>query len=330
MASERAANERRDVLLVGPTKPLIVNALSQHFHLHCLADAADPEKLLAKVGPRVTAIACSVVSENVTAAIMEHCPRLEIVSTFGVGYSHVDVRYAVAHNVVITNTPEVLTEEVADTTIALLLSTIHELPRAERYVRAGTWPRGDYRLTATLRDRTVGIVGMGAIGRAIAHRLEAFGVPIVYHSRNAVPGLAYRHYPKLVDMAREVDTLIAIVPGGPATRNLINAEVLAALGPNGVFINMARGSVVDEAALIKALQDKTILTAGLDVYVDEPNVPAELLAMDHIVLLPHVGSATVATRDKMDQLVVGNLIAWAAGKPPLTPVAETPWRKVAK
>ena len=319
--------EKPDVLLVGPPKPLIVNGLSGAFTVHPLANAADPAKLLAQVGPRVTAIACSVVSQNVTRDIMAACPNLKIVSTFGVGYSHIDVAWAAAHNITITNTPDVLTEEVADTAMGLLLSTVREMPQAERHVRAGKWEQSDYRLSpATLRNRTVGMVGMGAIGQAIARRLDAFKVPVVYHSRNAVPGLAYRHYPKLVEMACDVDTLMVIVPGGPATRNLINAEILEALGPNGIIINMARGSVIDEAALIKALQNRVILSAGLDVFVDEPRVPKELIAMDHIVLFPHLGSASVATRDAMDQLVVDNLLAWHAGKPPLTPVPEAPWK----
>ena len=178
---------------------------------------------------------------------------------------------------------------------------------------------------ATLRNRTVGLVGMGRIGQAIARRLDAMAVPVVYHSRRPAAGVSYRHYPKLIDMARDVDMLLVIVPGGPETKNLIDAEVLTALGPDGILINMARGSVVDEAALIKALQDKTIMTAGLDVYLREPEVPPELMAMEHVVLFPHLGSGTVHTRDQMDQLVVDNLLAWAAGKPPLTPVPETPW-----
>jgi len=323
------ADAKPNVLLVGPPKPLIVNGLSEAFAVHVLADAADPDAFLAEIGPRIAAIACTMVTVNVTRDIMAACPNLKIVSTFGVGYSHVDVRYAVAHGIVITNTPGVLTEEVADTTVGLLLATIHELPRADRYVRDGRWPSGDYPLTATLRGRTVGMVGMGAIGQAIARRLDAFGVPILYHSRNPVPGLHYRHYPRLIELARDVDTMIVIVPGGPATRHLVNADVLAALGENGVLVNMARGSVVDEQALIAALRDRTILTAGLDVFTDEPHVPAELLAMDHTVLLPHVGSATVATRDRMDRLVVDNLLAWRAGKAPLNPVAETPWPQAA-
>jgi len=248
------------------------------------------------------------------------------VSSFGVGYDHIDAKWAGTHGIVVTNTPEVLNEEVADTAIGLLLCTVREFPQSERFLRAGKWPQGQYPLTkATLRDRTVGMVGMGRIGKAIARRLEAFGVPVVYHSRNPQSGVTYKHYPKLLDMARDVDTLMVIVPGGPSTQNMINAEVLKALGPRGVVINMARGSVVDEPALIEALKNRTIYSAGLDVFAKEPHVPKELIEMDHIVLFPHLGSSTEVTRATMDQLVVDNILAWAAGKPPLTPVSETPW-----
>ena len=257
---------------------------------------------------------------------MQRFPKLEQISSFGVGYDHVDAKWAGEHGIIVTNTPDVLNEEVADTTLGLLLCTLRGFPQAERYLRAGKWTGGHYPLTkATLQGRTVGMVGMGRIGRAIARRLEAFGVPVVYHSRNPQSGVKYKHYPKLLDMARDVDTLIVIVPGGPATANMINADVLKALGPNGVLINMARGSVVDEPALIEALKNKTIYSAGLDVFAKEPNVPKELIEMDHVVLFPHLGSASVATREAMDRLVVDNILAWAAGKPPLTPVPETPY-----
>src|SRR6202034_319377 len=222
---------------------------------------------------------------------------------------------------------DVLTEEVADTALGLLLCTVRELPQSERYVRAGKWLQQGYPLSkATLRNRTVGLVGMGRIGQAIARRLDAFGVPVVYHARRPRPELISRHYPNLVEMARAVDVLLVIVPGGPATRNMIDATVLEALGPQGIVINVARGSVIDEPALIDALKQGKIMAAGLDVFAKEPDVPAELLAMENVVLLPHVGSASVVTREKMDQLVADNILAWAAGKPPLTPVPETPWR----
>jgi len=259
---------------------------------------------------------------------MQRFPRLEIVSSFGVGYDHVDAKWAGAHGVLVTNTPDVLNEEVADTALGLLLCTVREFPQAERYLRAGKWGHGPYPLTpATLRDRTVGIVGMGRIGQAIARRLDAFRVPVVYHARRPNAGIAYKHYPGLIDMARDADVLVVIVPGGAETRNLIGAEVLEALGPNGILINVARGSAVDEPALIAALREKKIFAAGLDVFVNEPTVPAELMEMENVVLFPHLGSASVYTRAAMDQLVVDNLVSWASGKGPLTPVPETPSKK---
>jgi lactate dehydrogenase-like 2-hydroxyacid dehydrogenase len=319
------ADEKIEVLLSGPPKPTIVNGLAP-FIVHRLADAKDRDALLKEIGPRVRAMAVSVSSDKIGAELMSKLPKLEIVSTFAVGYDHVDAKWAAEHGIVVTNTPKVLNEEVADTALGLILCTVREFPQAERYLRAGKWLERAYPLTkATLRDRTVGMVGMGAIGQAIARRLDAMKVPVVYHSRRPAAGVGYRHYPNLVDMARDVDIIVVITPGGAATRNLINAEVLKALGPEGILINMARGSVVDEPALIQALKDKTIMSAGLDVYVNEPSVPAELIAMENVVLFPHLGSASVYTRTQMDQLVVDNLLSWAAGKGPLTPVPETPW-----
>jgi lactate dehydrogenase-like 2-hydroxyacid dehydrogenase len=319
-------SERVEVLLIGPPKPTIVNGLSS-LMLHRVGDAKDRDALLKEVGGRVRAIASSVTAERIGGELMAKLPKLEIVSTFGVGYDHIDIQWAASHGVTVTNTPQVLTEEVADTALGLLLCTAREFPQAERYLRAGKWTERAYPLTkATLRNRTVGMVGMGAIGQAIARRLDAMKTPVVYHSRRPAAGVPYRHYPNLLDMARDVNILLVITPGGADTKNLINAEVLKALGPEGILINMARGSVVDEDALIKALKDKTIMSAGLDVYLREPVVPPELIAMENVVLFPHLGSASVYTRTQMDQLVVDNLLAWAAGKPPLTPVPETPWR----
>jgi lactate dehydrogenase-like 2-hydroxyacid dehydrogenase len=318
--------EKTQILLIGPPRPVIFNGLTAVFDLVRFSAAKDSNKFFAEIAPQLRAIACAVTSEKVNADFMARFPKLEIVASFGVGYDHVDARWAGAHGITVTNTPDVLTEEVADTALGLLLCTVREFPQAERFARAGKWAQGDYPLSkASLRDRTVGLVGMGRIGQAIARRLEAMQVPVVYHSRRAAAGVSYRHYPKLMDMARDVDILLVITPGGAETRNMIDAAVLAALGPQGILINMSRGTVVDEAALIKALRDKAILSAGLDVYLREPEVPPELIAMEHVVLFPHLGSGSVATRTKMDQLVVDNLLAWGAGKPPLTPVAETPW-----
>jgi len=320
------AEERVDVALIGAPKKIIVDGLAARFNLHVIPRNASADALIAKIGPSIRGAAVTGAPDKMMGDVMARLPKLEWVSSFGVGYDNIDVKYAATHGITVTHTPEVLNEEVADTTIGLLLCTIREFPQADRFVRAGRWTQGQYPLTtATLRDRTVGIVGLGRIGKAIARRLEGFGVPIVYHSRNPQPGVSYRYYPKLVDMARDVDTLIVITPGGAATRHLINAEVLAALGPRGIVINMARGSVIDDAALIKALKERTIHSAGLDVFVNEPEVPKDYLEMDRIVLFPHLGSSTVYTRQKMEQLVVDNLLALADGKPPLTPVPETPW-----
>jgi hypothetical protein len=316
-----------DVLLIGAPKKLIVDKLGALFTLHVLAQATDADALIADVGRRVRGAAVTGAPDVLMGDLMARLPKLELVASFGVGYDNIDVKYAARRGITVTNTPDVLTEEVADTALGLLLCTVREFPQAERYLRAGKWMQAQYPLTkATLRDRTVGIVGLGRIGKAIARRLDAFLVPVVYHSRHPQPDAPYRHYPTLVEMARDVDTLIVITPGGPATRNLINADVLDALGPDGVVINMSRGTVVDDAALIAALKERRIYSAGLDVFLNEPEVPKEYLEMDHVVLFPHLGSATVHTRRKMEQLVVDNLAAWAAGGAPLTPVPETPWR----
>jgi len=319
---------RPDLLQTGPMMPMIEAQLSQHFTVHRL-DQGDADQLLDAVGGRIRAVATGVGStaggkRRVTGELLARLPKVEIVANFGVGYDAVDVEAAATRGIVVTNTPGVLDDEVADLTIGLLLATIRQIPQAERHLRAGLWPKGGFPLTGTLRDRTIGLVGMGRIGQAIARRLAGFGRPIAYHSRRPVEGLPYAHYPDLLALARDVDVLIAIIPGGPETTNLINADVLSALGPTGVFINVARGSVVDEPALIRALQEGTIASAGLDVFAHEPNVPAELMALDNVVLLPHVASATHVTRNAMGQLVVDNLLAWREGREPLTPVPETP------
>jgi len=316
---------KSEVLLIGPSRPVIAKGFAA-LAVHSLSPAADRDTLLASVA-HVRAMAVAAPVEPINDALLARLPQLEIVASFGVGYDHIDAAAAAKRGIVVTHTPGVLTEEVADTALGLLLCTVRELPQAERYLRAGKWLEREYPLTkASLRNRSVGLVGMGRIGRAIARRLEAFGVPIAYHARQPRPDLAYRHYPDLIEMARAVDILLVIVPGGPATRNLIDAKVLEALGPEGILINMARGSVVDEPALIEALKAGKIMAAGLDVFAKEPHVPKELLAMENVVLFPHLGSGSVFTRAKMDQLMVDNILAWAAGKPPLTPVPETPWK----
>jgi len=316
------------LLTLGPMMSLIEEAIDRDFVVHRLHQAADREALLARIGPEVAALCTgSHTGVRTDEALMARFPRLKIIGNFGVGYDSIDVPAAARRGIVITNTPDVLTEEVADTALGLLLVTVRELYQAERWLREGRWAKeGDYRLTAaSLRDRSIGLVGFGRIGRAIARRIEAFGRPVSYFARHQQPGMANRYYSDLVAMARDVDTLIAILPGGPATKNIVNTAVLEALGPRGIFINMARGSVVDEAALIAALRSRKILAAGLDVYATEPQINPAFLELDNVTLLPHVGSASHHTRNAMGQLVVDNLAAFAAGRPPKTPVAETPF-----
>ena len=316
------------LLTTGAMMDLIERGIDKSFTVHRLHQVTDTEALLAKIAPDVSAICTgSHTGVKTDAALMARFPKLKIVGNFGVGYDSIDVATAAKRGVVVTNTPDVLTEEVADTTFGLLLRTVRELYEAEKWLRDGRWAKeGDYRLTASLRDRSVGIVGLGRIGKAIARRCEAFRMPISYFGRNPQPGVSYRYYKDLVAMARDVDTLIVVTPGGGGTQNLINAAVLDALGPRGVLINMARGSVVDEAALIAALKARKIHWAGLDVYVGEPKINPAFLELDNVALFPHVGSAAVHTREGMGQLVVDNLAAYAEGKPPKTPVPETPFK----
>jgi lactate dehydrogenase-like 2-hydroxyacid dehydrogenase len=316
------------LLNTGPMMSLIEEGIAPAFDVHRLHQAADREALIAKIAPNVRAICTgSHTGVRTDAALLARFPNLKIIGNFGVGYDTIDVPLAASRGIVITNTPDVLTEEVADTTLGLLLTTVREFYDAEKWLRDGRWPKeGDYRLTASLRDRSVGIAGFGRIGKAIARRIEAFGMPVSYFGRNRQPDVGYRYYDNLVAMARDVDTLILVIPGGPATTNLVDAAVLEALGPRGILINVARGSVVDEAALIAALKARTILRAGLDVFVGEPSINPAFLALDNVTLLPHVGSASNHTRNSMGQLVVDNLLAFAVGKPPKTPVPETPFK----
>ncbi|WP_201400890.1 2-hydroxyacid dehydrogenase [Kaistia sp. 32K] len=318
---------RPELLMPGRMQQNINDALDAKFVVHRLYEAKDPAATLAEIAPRIQAVA---VGGAVDAALIDKLPKLEIIASFGVGYDAVDAKHAATKGVIVTNTPDVLTEEVADTALGLLLMTVRELSASERYLRAGKWPSGNYRLSGSLRDRTVGIVGLGRIGKAIARRLEAFDVKVVYHNRRPASDVAYKYYADLTEMARDVDTLLSVLPGGASTEKVINRAVLDALGPEGVLINIGRGTVVDEPELIKALQEKRILAAGLDVFEKEPQVPAELIALENVVLLPHVGSASVYTRNAMGQRVIDNLFAFADDKPPLSPVHETPftgWKK---
>ncbi|MBV9910771.1 MAG: 2-hydroxyacid dehydrogenase [Hyphomicrobiales bacterium] len=316
-----------DVLMPAKGMQLIDDQISARLPLHRLWLEPNPDLWLAEWAPRIRALAMTGAHAPLDEAYMRRYPNLEIISSFGVGYDNIDAKAAARLGIIVTNTPGVLDDEVADTALGLMIMTVRELPQAERYLRAGQWTaKGGFPLSPSLRGRTVGILGLGRIGKAIAARVSAFGLPVVYHGRHAQADVPYRYYPSLIDMAKSSDVLIVVAPGGSATRHIINAEVLEALGADGVLINMARGSLVDEKALIEALRNKTILAAGLDVFEHEPSVPQELIALDNAVLLPHVGSASVKTRQAMAERVVANVLAWADGKPPVSPVPETPWR----
>ena len=317
-----------DVIAAGGMPAKTQQSLAEAFNIHRVNHGET-------IPPKVAAAARGIARgghSTIDAAFIGSLPKLEIIANFGVGYDGIDLAACASRGIVVTNTPNVLTEEVADTALGLLLMTVRELSAAERHLRAGKWPtEGPARLSPmTLRDRKVGIAGLGRIGEAIARRLVAMQVPVVYHNRRRRDDVPYRYFRDLRKMAEAVDTLIVVLPGGEGTAKLIDANVLKALGPRGVFINIGRGSAVDEPALIAALKDGTIQAAGLDVFAKEPTVPEELMALPNAVLLPHVGSGTVYTRDAMGQLCVDNLKSWFAKGRPITPVPETPWKPKAK
>ncbi|WP_077959690.1 2-hydroxyacid dehydrogenase [Ensifer adhaerens] len=312
------------VLVPGKINQRVLDRLAEQFEIVRI-ESADPALVTSEMRD-AKAIA---VAGRVPAALMDALPGLEIIANFGVGYDGVEVAHAAARGIAVSNTPDVLTEEVADTAVGLLLNTVRQLPQAEQWLRQGRWSRdGAFPLSPlSLRGRSVGLYGLGRIGLAIARRLEAFGVSIAYHTRSPREGLSYAYHPTLVGMAGAVDTLVVIVPGTEATRRTINAGVLSALGSNGVLINVGRGTTVDEQALIEALQTGVIAGAGLDVFENEPQVPEALMALPNVSLLPHVASASVVTRNAMADLVVDNIEAWFSTGKALTPVPETPFSR---
>jgi lactate dehydrogenase-like 2-hydroxyacid dehydrogenase len=312
----------------GSLPPCAEAALSEHFRVHKAYPPDDPEGVIARIGPTCRFAVAAGSAGPLTDARLAQLPSLQIVANFGVGCDSIDVAACARRGIIVTNTPGVLDDEVADTTIGLLLSTIRRLPMLDRFMRSGSWASAKAPWTATLVGKRVGLVGMGRIGQAVARRLSGFALAeVAYHTRRPVQGLELRHEPNLVSLAREVDALIVIVPGGTATNGLVTREVLEALGPTGCFINVARGSVVDELALLDLLQTGQLGMAGLDVFMKEPNPDPRFFELDNVVLLPHVGSATHETRERMGALVIDNLVAWKDGRPLLTPLPETPQRE---
>ena len=295
--------------------------LAPVFEIASLGDRPDRAAYLAAHGQLFTAVVTDGHA-GVPSEVMEALSNLKIISSNGVGYDRIDANAAAARGIVVCHTPDVLNDEVADTAILLWLAVCRRLVQADAWARSGRWAReGEYPLTRSAQNRAVGIVGFGRIGQTIAARAGAFGATIRYHARSP-RDVAFEYCPDLVDLARRSDVLIAITPGGAGTKHLISAEVMAALGPDGVLINVARGSVVDEAALVAALESGKLGGAGLDVFEAEPKIPAALTAMENVVLTPHVGSATIETRAAMAKLVCDNLLQFAETGEVLTPVPE--------
>lgn len=306
------------VLTAAKLWPPMMEALHGAFEVHDRTHLSDPAAF-AQIAPRVRGIAASGESK-VPRELIAQLPALEMISVFGVGYDGVDVAAARERGIAVTHTPNVLNDEVADLAMALVLAVSRRLVEADRYVRGGQWKNGPMPLARKVSGTRMGIVGLGRIGQAIARRAEAFGMSIAYTGRNAKPESPYRYVASAEALAAEVEFLVVITPGGAGTRKLIDAKVLAALGKKGYLVNVARGSVVDEAALVEALQNGTIAGAGLDVFENEPHVPEALFALDNVVLVPHIGSATWQTRQAMADLAFGNLRAHFAGEKLLSPV----------
>src|SRR6516164_667344 len=309
-----------DIIVTAPLPPFLYDPLKADYRCHDYVQATDKPGFLASVGSKIRGLVQGGGTVTPTS-LLDALPALEIISVFGVGYDGVPVEHCRKRGLKVTNTPDVLTDDVADVAVGLVMMSGRGFARANRFVHAGEWLKRGPELTTKLSGKTAGILGLGRIGKAIAQRLSAMGMKIAYTGRKP-QDVPYRFVPELKALASESDFLIVACPGGAATKNIVNAEVMAALGKKGTLVNIARGSIVDEPALVAALQAGTIKSAGLDVFADEPRIPQALLAMDQVVLLPHVGSGTRETRQAMGDLCKANLDAWFAGKPVLTLIPE--------
>jgi lactate dehydrogenase-like 2-hydroxyacid dehydrogenase len=308
-----------EILIVGPMYPPTQARLEAEFTAHRLWEAPDRAAFLASLAGRVRGIAVYAL-HGCPVEIIEALPRLEIIACMGIGVDRIDVACARVRGIAVTATPDVVTDDTADLALGLMLAIERRIAEGDRFVRRGLWPDGELPFGRSLRGRRLGIVGLGRIGRAIAHRAAAFAMRVAYQGPREKPAAPYRYFADLAALAQWSEILAIACPGGAATRHLVGRAVIEALGPEGTLVNIARGSVIDEAALIEALQGGRLGGAGLDVYEREPQVPAALLALDNVVLSPHTGSATHDTRRAMGDLVVENLLAHFAGRPLLTPV----------
>ena len=309
-----------DILVTAPLPPFLYDPLKADYRCHDYYQSSHKPGLLAAEGARIRGLVQGGGTVTPTT-LLDQLPKLEIISVFGVGYDGVPVDYCRRRAIKVTNTPDVLTDDVADVALALILMTGRGFVRLNRFVQAREWEKRGPELTTKLGGRKVGILGLGRIGKAIAQRVSAMGMKVSYTGRKR-QDVPYEYVPDLKSLAAAVDFLVVACPGGEATRNIVDAGVLSALGSKGTLVNIARGSIVDEPALVAALASGTIKGAGLDVFADEPHIPGALFAMDNVVLLPHVGSATKETRKAMGDLCKANLDAWAAGKPVLTLIPE--------
>jgi lactate dehydrogenase-like 2-hydroxyacid dehydrogenase len=301
--------ERSHVLQIGSLMPILEQWLRERYVLTALDRASDPAAFLARDGARFTGVATSA-NFGISAEQIAAMPKLRVISCFGVGIDKIAMEAARSRGIAVGYTPDILNDCVADTAFALLLDVARATPEADRYVRAGKWPQGGvngFHLGRKVSGARLGMIGLGRIGRTIVRRAQGFDMDIRYHTRRVVDDAPWGYVSSLLDLARWADFLVVITAGGPGTRHLVNADVLAALGPRGFLINVSRGSVIDEKALVRALAKKKIAGAGLDVFENEPQVPEELLHMDNVVLLPHIASATEETRQAMAQRVIDNL-----------------------
>jgi hydroxypyruvate reductase len=307
---------KNEVLLMCPLYAPTQRRIEETYRVHAYWSDPDPQALLARIAPTCRVVVTSG-GRGIDAATLTKLPEVKLVSCFGVGVDAIDLGYCGSHGIAVTNTPDVLTDDVADLAVALMLASLRKVAEADRFVRAGRWLKGSLPLATSVAGRKVGIVGMGRIGQAIADRCRAFKTEIGYHGPRRKP-VEGQYFPDLVAMATWADVLIAACPGGESTRGLVSRPVLEALGSSGHFINISRGSVVDQAALVSLLVAGKVGGAGLDVFDNEPNVPAELLTLESVVLQPHQGSGTAQTRQAMGDLTAGNVDAFFAGQPLLT------------
>jgi hydroxypyruvate reductase len=305
---------KNTILLMAPIPAVALAELEERYEILRIAKEADPEAAMQAHRDDIVGI-ITWYTFPITRHFIESLPNLELIAIYGVGYEYVDVAAAKERGVIVMNTPRVLTPEGADTALALMLAVARRICEADMFVRVGKWLNGPMPLGVSLYQKTVGIVGLGGIGREVAKRCEAFDMNVVYHGPNHKPDAPYHYYESLLDMARDSDFLVISCPGGDATRGMINYNILHALGPKGFLINVGRGTTVDERDLVTALANKAIAGAGLDVFEDEPHVPEALISLDNVVLLPHIGSATMETRERMAFLLLENLENYFAGRP---------------